>query len=229
MMLSLGSTLIRGVFIRELKNRFVCEVKIDGKVEECYVPSSCHLGNFLQLKGKRVLLIPTQGKNPRTRYALYAMPYKRNYIVLNTSLSNFAVEKDIHSRRFSYIGKRDTVQKEHTVDGYKADLYIPQTRTIIEIKSVLSNKDEATFPTVYSERTQNQLKSIQDMLDKGYEICFVIVSLNPYIKKLTIDKSTDFYVELSKCLAKGMKIRAYTSCLDNYEIEIKKEIQLLYL
>ena len=163
MMLSLGSTLIRGVFIRELKNRFVCEVKIDGKVEECYVPSSCHLGNFLQLKGKRVLLIPTQGKNPRTRYALYAMPYKRNYIVLNTSLSNFAVEKGIYSRRFSYIGKRDAVQKEHTVDGYKADLYIPKTRTIIEIKSVLSNKDEATFPTVYSERTQKQLKSIQDI------------------------------------------------------------------
>ena len=81
-----------GVFVKELKNRFLCEVEIDGKVEECYVPSSCHLSNFLQLKGKRVLLVPTQGKSPRTKYALYAMPYKRNYIVLNTSLSNAAVE-----------------------------------------------------------------------------------------------------------------------------------------
>ena len=224
-----NSSYISGVFVRELTNRFLCEVKIDGKVEECYVPSSCHLSNFLQLKGKRVLLVPTQGKNPRTRYALYATPYRRNYIVLNTSLSNVAIEKGSYNRRFSYLGKRALVQKEHSVEGYKADLYLPDTRTIVEIKSVLSNKDEALFPTVYSERTQNQLKSIQKMLDKGYKVVFVIVSLNPYLKKLTIDKSTEFYSELTRCIEKGMEIRAYTSHLRNYEIEIKKQIPLLYL
>ena len=218
-----------GRFVRELKNRFLCEVKIDGKVEECYVPSSCHLSNFLQLKGKRVVLVPTQGKNPRTRYALYAAPYRKNYIVLNTSLSNIAIEKGIHNRRFSYLGKREDVQKEYSIEGYKADIYIPTTKTIIEIKSVLSIKDEAVFPTVYSERTQNQLKSIQEMLDKGYKVAFIIVSLNPYIKEITIDKSTAFYVELTKCIEKGMDFRAYTSQLCNYEIEIKNQIPLLYL
>ena len=224
-----NSSYISGVFVKELKNRFLCEVKIDGKVEECYVPSSCHLSNFLQLKGKRVVLIPTQGKNPRTKYALYAAPYRRNYIILNTSLSNVAIEKGIHNRRFSYLGKRSNVQKEHSVEGYKTDLYIPQTKTIVEIKSVLSENDEAVFPTVFSERTQNQLKSIQEMLEKGYKVVFIIVSLNPYIKKLTIDKSTEFYSELTRCIEKGMEIRAYTSHLENYEIEIKKQIPLLYL
>ena len=215
-----------GRFGRELKNRFLCEVEIDGKVEECYVPSSCHLSNFLQLKGKRVLLVPTQGKSPRTKYALYAVPYRRNYIVLNTSLSNVAIEKGIHNRRFSYLGKRTLVQKEHSVEGYKADLYIPQTKTIVEIKSVLSEKDDAIFPTVFSERTQNQLKSIQEMLDKGYNVAFIIVSLNPYIKNLIIDKSTEFYEELSKCIEKGMNVRAYSCCLLNDEICIKKEIKI---
>ena len=224
-----NSSYISGVFVKELKNRFLCEVKIDGKVEECYVPSSCHLSNFLQLKGKRVVLIPTQGKNPRTKYALYAAPYRRNYIILNTSLSNVAIEKGIHNRRFSYLGKRSNVQKERSVEGYKADLYIPQTKTIVEIKSVLSENDEAVFPTVFSERTQNQLKSIQEMLDKGYKVVFIIVSLNPYIKKLTIDISTEFYLELTRCIEKGMEIRAYTSHLKDYEIEIKKQIPLLYL
>ena len=224
-----NSSYISGVYVKELKNRFLCEVKIDGKVEECYVPSSCHLSNFLQLKGKRVVLIPTQGKNPRTKYALYAAPYRRNYIILNTSLSNVAIEKGIHNRRFSYLGKRSNVQKEHSVEGYKADLYIPQTKTIVEIKSVLSENDEAVFPTVFSERTQNQLKSIQEMLDKGYKVVFIIVSLNPYIKKLTIDISTEFYSELTRCIEKGMEIRAYTSHLKDYEIKIKKQIPLLYL
>ena len=216
-----------GRFVRELKNRFLCEVKIDDKVEECYVPSSCHLSNFLQLKGKRVVLVPTQGKKSRTRYALYAAPYRRNHIILNTSLSNVAIEKGIHSRRFSYLGKRENVKTEHSIEGYKADIYIPDTKTIIEIKSVLSGKDEAVFPTVYSERTQNQLKSIQEMLDKGYKVVFIIVSLNPYIKQITIDKNSDFYDEISKCMQKGMILKAYSSHLVDYHINVKKEIQLL--
>ena len=135
-MQSSDSIYVNGVFIRELKNRFLCEVKIDGKVEECYVPSSCHLSNFLHLKGKKVLLVPTQTKNSRTRYALYATPYRRNYIVLNTSLSNAAIEKGINNRRFAYLGKRSLVHKEHSVEGYKADLYIPKTKTI-DRKSVV--------------------------------------------------------------------------------------------
>lgn len=228
-MLNIESNYISGVFIRELKNRFLCEVEIEGKVEECYVPSSCHLSNFLQLEGKRVLLVPTQTPKSRTKYALYATPYRRNYITLNTTLSNIAVEKGIHTRRFSYLGKRTLILKEHFIEGYKSDIYIPETKTIIEIKSVLSNKDEAVFPTVYSERTQNQLKDIQAMLNKGYKVLFVVVSLNPYIKRITIDKDTEFYIELTSCLEKGMQFRAYTSQLVNFEIEIKKEIPLCYL
>ena len=213
-----------GIFVRELKNRFLCEVKIDGKVEECYVPSSCHLSNFLQLKGKKVILVPTQGKHPRTRYALYAMPYKRNYIVLNTSLSNTAIENSIHSRRFSFLGKRNEIIREHCIDGYKADIYIPTSKTIIEIKSVLSSTDTVVFPTVYSERTQHQLKSIQVLLDKGYKVCFIIASLNPYLKEITINKDTEFYKEVVQCVDKGMKICAFTSSLNNGRILIKKEL-----
>ena len=216
-----------GIFVRELKNRFLCEVKIDGKVEECYVPSSCHLSNFLQLKGKKVILVPTQGKHPRTQYALYAMPYKRNYIVLNTSLSNTAIENSIHSRRFSFLGKRNDIIREHCIDGYKADIYIPTSKTIIEIKSVLSSTDTAVFPTVYSERTQDQLRNIQDLLDRGYKVCFILVSLNPYLKSITMDRETAFYTEFAKCIEKGMIVQAYASCLDDDKIMLKKRIPLL--
>lgn len=213
-----------GVFIRELKNRFLCEVKIDGKVEECYVPSSCHLSNFLQLEGKRVILIPTQTPNSRTKYALFAVPFKKNYIVLNTSMANRAIEFGLIGRRFSYLGKRKEWLKEHKIDGYKADLYIPSTKTIVEIKSIISTKEPAIFPTVYSERTINQLKQIQQLLLNGYRVCFMIVSLHPYVKNVTIDRSTEFYSELSKCLEVGLIVKAYTSRVENDVIKIDKEI-----
>ena len=217
-----------GVFIRELKNRFLCEVKIDGKVEECYVPSSCHLSNFLQLEGKRVLLVPIQTPNSRTKYALFAVPFKKNYIVLNTSMANRAIESGLRGRRFSYLGKRKKWLKEHKIDGYKADLYIPSTKTIVEIKSIISTKESAIFPTVYSERTINQLKHIQQLLHNCYRVCFMIVSLHPYIKSVTIDKNSEFYSELIKCLDSGLIIKAYTSRLKNNILSVDKELDIKY-
>ena len=65
------------------------------------------------------------------------------------------------------------------------------------------------------------------MLDKGYKVVFIIVSLNPYIKQITIDKNSDFYDEISKCMQKGMILKAYSSHLVDYHINVKKEIQLL--
>lgn len=219
-----SSIFVIGIFKKELKNRFLCEVQIDGKDVVCYVPSSCHLSNFLKLEGRKVLLVPTQAPKARTPYALFAVPYKKNYIILNTSMANRAIENSIQGKRFAYLGKRKNILKEHTIDGYKADIYIPSTKTIVEVKSVISVSDNAEFPTVYSERTINQLKQIQQLLLNGYRVCFMIVSLHPYVKNVTIDKSTEFYSELGKCLEAGLIVKAYTSRVENDIIKIDKEI-----
>lgn len=218
------SRFVVGTFKSELKNRFLCEVQIDNEDVVCYVPSSCHLSNFIKLEGKRVLLIPTQSEKSRTPLALFAMPYKRNYIILNSSMANRAIENSIQRRRFSFLGKRKDIIKEHTVDGYKADLFLPASNTIIEVKSIISVKDSAIFPTVYSERTISQLKAIHSMLLKGYRVCLAIVSLHPYLKNIQIDSTTEFYTELVKCIETGLVLRAYTCRLQNDKVLIDKEI-----
>ena len=128
--------IIKGVFVEELKNRFLCSVLINETLVECYVPSSCRLENFLELGGKEVLLVPTQSPKARTRYALLAIPYKRNYILLNAGLSNRIIEESIRRRYFSFIGQRDDVIREHYLDGYKCDLYVRDSDVLVEIKSV---------------------------------------------------------------------------------------------
>ena len=140
-----SNEITEGYFIRELKNRFLCEVEVDSKLAVCYVPSSCHLSNFLDLHGKRVLLIPNKSKNTRTEYSLFAVHYKRSYIILNTSMANRAVEASIAQRRFSFLGKRKSVKKEITKGGYKWDLLIEESNTLVEIKSVISTKHPQSF------------------------------------------------------------------------------------
>ena len=215
-----------GTFRRELKNRFLCEVSIDGEDVVCYVPSSCHLSNFLKLEGKQVLLVPTQAPNARTKFALFAVPYKRNYILLNTSMANRAVESSIQSRRFSYLKKRKTAIKEHTLEGYKADLFLPASNTVIEIKSVISLDPIGHFPTVYSERTLKQLELMLNLLHKGYKVCLIIVSLHPYLKELQIENNTEFYSALKKCIDAGLLFKAYTCKLHSQTVLIDKEIRI---
>ena len=222
------SDFVVGIFRKELKNRFLCEVNIDGEDVVCYVPSSCHLSNFLKLDGKKVLLVPTATPKSRTKYALFAVPYKRSYIILNTSMANRIIEANISSRKFSFLGKRKIVEKERVINNYKSDLYLPETKTIIEVKSVISLKREAPFPTVYSERTVQQLKQLYNLLESGYRACFVITSLHPYIDRVVIDTSSEFYKELKRCQEKGLIVAAYTSKLEKEHLQLGKCIEIKY-
>lgn len=219
---------IEGIFIKELKNRFLCEVLVNGETTVCYVPSSCHLSNFLDLTNKKVLLVPTQTPKSRTKYALFAVPFKRSYLILNTSMANVAIVNNLRKARFSYLGKRKTFFSEHNIDNYKTDIYIQESNTIIEIKSIISTTRLGIFPTVYSERTLRQLKKHQELLTKGYRVCFIIVSLTPYLKEILIDSKTDFYKDFISCVNQGMTIKAYTCRLRGGQILIEREIPVRY-
>lgn len=215
-----------GLFIKELKNRFLCEVEIESETVVCYVPSSCHLSNFLKLYKKKVLLVPTATPNSRTKYALFAVPYKHSYIVLNTSMANQAIGVSLKKRIFAFLGKRNSISKEHFINGYKCDFYIEDSDTIIEVKSIIATAYEAFFPTVYSERTVNQLCKIQELLKAGKRACFFVVSLHPYLKRIVIARDTDFQKELSICMANGMILRAYTSRLTEQGLVIEHQIPI---
>jgi len=222
----MNNTLISGVFIRELKNRFLCEVEVAGHVALCYVPSSCHLSNFLNLRGCQVLLKRVESNNARTEFAVFAIPYKRNYIILNTSEANHVFEREINSRRFSYLGDRKKLYRERVVSGYKSDFFIEDSNTIVEIKSVISTEQEAPFPTVFSERTQTQLILIQNLLKEKYNVLFCIVSLSPYVNSIRIIKETPFYIEFIKCIEAGMHVEGYRCRLVNGMVHIDKHIHV---
>ena len=169
-----------GIFVKELKNRFLCEVEIDSELVVCYVPSSCHLSNFLKLNKKEVLLVPTATPNSRTKYALFAVPYKKNYIVLNTSMANRAIEESLKSRLFAYLGKRKNVIKEHSVSGYKCDLYIEDTDTIIEIKSVISTADSTISNSLFrkNNKTIATITGNFNRWEKSLFLCSVASSVS---------------------------------------------------
>jgi len=80
-------TPIEGIFKSESKNRFLCNVLVNGKLCECYIPSSSKLSPLVNLKGKKVLLTLNKGTNNRTKYSVFAVQHYRKYILLNLNIA----------------------------------------------------------------------------------------------------------------------------------------------
>lgn len=219
---------IKGIFIKELKNRFLCEVNIDGAPQECYIASSCHLANFLALPGKEVILRENKSQKARTKYTIRSFVLKGEEIPLEMAVSNRVIESEIHRKLFNFLGPRQDVQREHVVDDYKSDLFIEDTNTLIEVKSVLTTDKSALFPSVYSERAIQQLRSIHKLLDKGYRIYYFFVSLNPKVVSIEINDTSKEFVEIfHSCVNHGMKYYGFSIYTENGNSTIKKRIPVV--
>lgn len=220
--------MIEGTFIEELNNRFLCKVLIEGHEEVCYIPSSCRLDNFIELKNKNVLLKPVATKKSRTNYSVFAVKYKRSYLLLNTSVANNVFFDNLHSRRFSELGTRKSIKKEKNVGAYRSDLFIEDTNTIIEIKSIISADERAIFPTVYSERAVTQLKKINHLLEDGYHVFYYFVSLNPYCMEISVNDSDEYHDLFLACINNGMQARAFSLRYTKGSIKVHRQIIINY-
>ncbi|WP_444643232.1 DNA/RNA nuclease SfsA [Caproiciproducens sp. R1] len=223
--MALKPEFVCGIFRSEIKNRFLCSVCIEGEDAVCYIPSSCRLSNFIDLTGRAVLLKPIMTPKARTSYSVYAVKYGRNYILLNLAQANKVIEEQLHKRYFSFLGKRKHISHEIKLGNYKTDLFIHDTNTLVEVKSILAFDKEASFPTVYSERAVKQLREISKLLDAGYNACYMLVSLNPKVKRIAINNGIeDFYQLFSECVNKGMTYYAVSVRLVEQEPELYSRI-----
>jgi len=220
---------IKGTFLREQKTRFLCDVLVEDKEVECYIPSSCKMSRLVDLTGKEVILRPIANKKSRTDYSIYAARFGRNYVLLNLAEANRVVENQMNRRFFSFLGKRKNIFKEKVIEGYKTDLYVEDTNTIIEIKTLLSFNQEGSFPSMVSERAENQLKKLSQLLDRKYRVYYFIISLNPKIEKIKLNEDFGGYCDLfNNCLNKGMICKAYSvSITQKMELSISKSIEVL--
>lgn len=219
--------MIYGVFKQEIKNRFLCSVEISSEEVTCYVPSSCRLSNFLDMTDREVMLKTVKTPGARTPYALYAVKYGKHFVPINLSDSNRVIEQQISRRYFSFLGKRKRIEREKKISHYKCDLYIRDTNTIIEIKSFLAFSNTAVFPSVYSERAIKQLQQISKLLDEGYKVCFILISLCTKVKKVSINsKMEDFYTFFLECVSKGMTYNALSIRLADNKVEVNSKVEM---
>lgn len=127
----------------------------------------------------------------------------------------------------SFLGKRKSITRETCIAGYKTDLYIEDTNTIIEIKSILSEEREAMFPAMHSERALIQLNKLSMLLEKGYSVCYIFVSVNPKTKQLILDEADVEYCRLFRtCLMKGMYCCGFSVVLQDGKAKVSSRLKV---
>ena len=214
-----------GIFQQELNNRFRCVVKISGVDEICYVASSCKLSNFVNLKGSEVLLMPSIG-SASLPYTLFAAKQGKKATLLNLSVANAVIFEELNSRRFSFLGKRKNAQREVALPQYKTDIFIEDTNTAIEIKTIISQAKKAAFPSVTSARSVRQLEHIKALLMQGYKVCYMFVSLCPNAKAVALDHANPFYPAFIDCVNSGMSYYGCSLKLCDDEITVASTLKI---
>jgi len=217
----------KGLFLEELKPRFRCIVLVNGEETPCYIPASCKLSNFLNLQKQEVLLVKNKtGKE--LHYSVFAVNHKGHYIILDLALANKFIFQEIHRRRFSFLGKRSCVLSEVKFSNYRADIFIPSSNTVIEVKSVISLSKETEYPLSDSLRMITQLKQIKELLHLGYSVYYFFIAFSPKTRIVHIRRSSQFYSVFMECLSLGLHCFGWRVSLQKDEIKITSKLTIEY-
>lgn len=200
-----------GIFLRENKNRFLCEVFIDGAIEICYTSSSSKLKHFITLENKEVILIPNIGKKTRTQYRLFATKLDSTYVLLDLRHINYLLF-DLTEAEIIENKRTGIILKEKNIEGIvKTDLFFSgDERIAFEAKGLFSYEDEAVLPGIRVERAEKQLLGYKKLLDIGINVRYCIFILNPNTNSIALDYSFKVFADaFLNCLLSGMEIRIY--------------------
>ncbi len=193
-----------GVFSREDKYRFHCWVNIDGEDVLCYMPSNFKFEKVYSIKGKMVLLSENTDSKSKFKYKVEAVKYRNSLMLLNFSYLNRVVEYELPRKIFAFLGKRKNILHERNIQGYKSDLYIEDTKTLIEIKSVLAFSVDAEYPVNYSSHMLEQLDKLSGLAADNINVYYFIIGLGPTLKRIRINLSSNYGRLVDKCRQVGV-------------------------
>jgi len=217
-----GNEIIEGIFIKELKNRFLCVIEIDGEDEICYVPSSSRIDNYFDMTKKQVLLSRNKNPKSKTTYSLYAVKGQDSWILLNTNMVNSMFTTWItQNHPDSNICSEYQINKSYRCDYYVAS---QERQKVIEIKSVFSSESKVRYPKVMSQRLIRQLENIDQLLQQGFAVDFYFAILGENIYGFEINSELVKISELfTRCLSNGMEVYCFSIVINSFgEFKIRQ-------
>ena len=212
--------LYKAIFVSEGKSRFICKISYNDEILECYVPITCKLSSLISLDDKEILIRETTKAAKRIKYTLFAIRNDKDYLIVDTGFANHIIKAILTGNK-----NKGLFYPEQVIENYKCDFYSKTSKTLVEVKSVITAEQVLLIPNMKTQRAIKQLQCICSLLSKGYNAEYFIVAFAPQIEKIEIDTTERVGQLLAEFSRLGGKITCIKISLDeSYKIHINKLI-----
>lgn len=216
---------VKGRFI-DRPNRFIANVKINGKAEVCHVKNTGRCKELFT-KDAIVYLEKSDSPNRKTAFDLIAVEKGNRLINIDSQVVNKAVIEYL-PKMFNDIVK---VKPEYKYGNSRFDVYLEthSQKILIEVKGVTLEEDgTALFPDAPTERGIKHLKGLQKAVTEGYKAFAVFAIQMNGVKCFKPNKKThpQFADALKNAAENGVNILAYDCEVTRNSIFINKSIPI---
>lgn len=224
--------IFEGVFLNR-PNRFIAEVKINGKVETVHVKNTGRCRELL-VEGCRVWLEESDNPSRKTKYDLVCVEKQRDdkdplIINMDSQIVNDVAEEWLSSGGlFSTDAK---IRREVKYKNSRFDFYIEDgdRKAFLEVKGVTLEKDGvASFPDAPTERGIKHINELVAAINDGYDayILFVIQMKGVFRFEPNDITHKAFGDTLRTAAGEGVKIIAMDCLVTPEAIEIDKNVEI---
>lgn len=215
----------------ERPNRYLAIVDVDGKEKEVFVPNPGRMKELL-IPGVEVAIRPAKNIEKRkTHYDLVTVYYANQWICIDSQVPNRFMYDLLINKKLKEFQQFDEIKKEVKYQKSRFDFFLKNKsiEAFLETKScTLVEEGIALFPDAPTERGTRHLYELVEAIDNGYKSFVTIIIQRDDAEIFRPNRKTDpkFADAFSFAIEKGVKVYAYTSKIENGEINFHKEIKV---
>lgn len=219
-----------GVFVTRL-NRFVAQVKVDGRDELCHVKNTGRLGELL-VPGTRAWVQEHEKSDRKTKYSLIAVEREGLCYNIDSQAPNHLAGEWLESGK-AFSGRTvSQIRKEQKYGNSRFDLMfqLDGKKTFMEVKGVTLNQNgTALFPDAPTLRGEKHVRELTECLEQGYGACILFVVKFETAQQFApnTERQPEFAEALKSARQAGVLVMAAKCRVTPEEIRIEKEIPVI--
>lgn len=219
-----------GIFVTRL-NRFVAQVKVDGRDELCHVKNTGRLGELL-VPGTRAWVQEHEKTDRKTKFSLIAVEREGICYNIDSQAPNELAGEWLESGK-AFSGRTvSQIRKEQKYGNSRFDLMfqLDGKKTFMEVKGVTLNQSgTALFPDAPTLRGEKHVRELTECLEQGYGACILFVVKFGTAQQFApnTERQPEFAEALKSAHQAGVLVMAAKCRVTPEEIRIEKEIPVI--
>ncbi len=199
-------------------NRFLSQVKIDGKIHDSHVPDPGRLKELL-FPGARVLVEPKSGSERKTKFATVMVYSGQELISINSQLPNKFVRFCLDGNLIPEFSGWRVKKQEYTLGKSRFDFLLEKDgqEKLLEVKSAtLVEEGVARFPDAVTARGTKHVNHLVDSItpERSAAVLFIVQRSDANSFEPHWGRDPKFAKALKAAVEQGLELLIYTTHLE---------------